>query len=198
MTIYPRPLLGHRVYRPRLRSRAREVRRLEASAFAVIHEVLAALRVVQGSRPGAPRAGEVPGTGRRWSAGPRPAGPCRGRVQDARWAGDGAGTSAILFVGVRHVQAGTLTLGGLLLVIGYLGQLYAPLRTLSKKAGQMQTYLSSAARGAVSFQNVRFAYDSGQDLDGGPGELDPVALARDGPDESEVTGSQGVVREGGE
>ena len=36
------------------------------------------------------------------------------------------GTAAVLFVGVRHVQTGALTLGELLLVMAYLTQLYAP------------------------------------------------------------------------
>ena len=30
------------------------------------------------------------------------------------------GTAAVLFIGVRHVRSGTLTLGDLLLVMGYL------------------------------------------------------------------------------
>ena len=38
------------------------------------------------------------------------------------------GSAAVLLIGVRHVQAGTLTLGSLLLVMTYLLQLYSPLR----------------------------------------------------------------------
>src|SRR4030095_7604871 len=96
------------------------------------------------------------------------------------------GTSAILLIGVRHVQSGLLTLGELLLVLGYLAQLYGPLKTISKKIARMQSYLASAerafalldeapdvqdrpealpldrARGAVAFRKVRFAYPNGQ------------------------------------
>jgi ATP-binding cassette subfamily B protein len=95
------------------------------------------------------------------------------------------GTAAVVFLGMRHVQAGILTLGELLLVLGYLSQLYAPLKTISKKAGDVQASLASAerafslldeapdvverpgaqplgrARGAVTFQGMSFAY--GQD-----------------------------------
>src|SRR5262249_36104668 len=57
-----------------------------------------------------------------------------------------AGLAAVLFLGTRHVQSGVLELGELLLVMGYLAQFYAPLKTLSKKAASMQSYLASAER----------------------------------------------------
>lgn len=74
----------------------------------------------------------------------------------------------------------------MLLVIGYLGQLYAPLRTMSRKTSQLQSALAGAERvlavldevpdvperpdarpvgraaGAVAFRNVSFVYPSGQ------------------------------------
>jgi len=92
------------------------------------------------------------------------------------------GTAVVLFVGVRHVQAGVLTLGELLLVMGYLAQLYDPLKTLSKRTVGMQSNLASAervyallddapdvaerpdarplprARGDIEFRDVSFAY----------------------------------------
>src|SRR5207244_4845862 len=81
-----------------------------------------------------------------------------------------------------HVRAGVITLGQLLLVLGYLGQLYEPLKTISRKATALQGYLASAERafalldeqpdvperpharpvtratGAVEFRGVSFAY----------------------------------------
>src|SRR5256884_1293615 len=92
------------------------------------------------------------------------------------------GTGAVLFIGVRHVQANLLTLGQLLMAVTYLGQLYEPLKTVSKKAATLQSYLASAerafalldqqpevperpdarplerARGALEFRGVSFAY----------------------------------------
>jgi ABC-type multidrug transport system ATPase subunit len=96
------------------------------------------------------------------------------------------GTATVLFIGMRHVQAGVLTLGQLLLVLGYLSQLYAPLKTISKKVGDLEASLASAerafalldaapdvaerpnarpltrARGAVAFRNVWFAFGTDQ------------------------------------
>ena len=57
-----------------------------------------------------------------------------------------AGQAAVIFIGVRNVQAGTLTLGNLLLVMGYLSQLYRPLQSISKKVGDLQRSLASAER----------------------------------------------------
>jgi ATP-binding cassette subfamily B protein len=93
------------------------------------------------------------------------------------------GTAAVLFVGVRHVQLGILTLGSLLLVMGYLAQLYEPLSTISRKTASLQAHLASAerayalldqapevpqlpnprplvrARGTVVLRTVTFSYD---------------------------------------
>src|SRR5437763_11219457 len=90
--------------------------------------------------------------------------------------------AAVLLIGVGHVRAGTLTLGQLLMVLGYLAQLYEPLKTMSRKATGLQGYLASAERafalldeqpdvperphartvtratGAVEFRGVSFAY----------------------------------------
>jgi ATP-binding cassette subfamily B protein len=78
-----------------------------------------------------------------------------------------------------------MTLGSLLLVMAYLGQLYGPLKTIGQKAGGLQGYLASAERifsvldritdvperpnarplaragGAVAFRHVSFGYDGG-------------------------------------
>jgi ATP-binding cassette, subfamily B, bacterial len=96
------------------------------------------------------------------------------------------GTAAALWVGVRHVQTGVLSLGNLILLMSYLGQLYEPLRTIGKKASSLQGYLASAERafaildqtpdvlertnarplgrasGGVAFRDVSFAYEEGQ------------------------------------
>jgi ATP-binding cassette subfamily B protein len=57
-----------------------------------------------------------------------------------------AGTAAALWVGVRNVQAGALTLGGLTLVMAYLAQLYAPLEALSHKVSELQGSFAGAER----------------------------------------------------
>ena len=50
-----------------------------------------------------------------------------------------AGTAGVLFLGVRHVQAGSLTLGDLLLVTVYLTQLFGPLASLSNMTAPMHS-----------------------------------------------------------
>ena len=96
-----------------------------------------------------------------------------------------AGTAVVLWIGMRHVRAGELTLGSLLLVMSYLGQLYSPLKTIGKKAASLQGHLVGAERafsvldqerdvperpnavslrgasGSISFRNVSFSYDEG-------------------------------------
>src|SRR5262249_11204295 len=92
------------------------------------------------------------------------------------------GTAAVMWVGVRHVQDNTLTLGNLLLVMAYLAQLYEPLKIIGRKAGSLQAHLASVERafflldqlpevterskvrpllravGAISYKNVSFGY----------------------------------------
>jgi ATP-binding cassette, subfamily B, bacterial len=100
------------------------------------------------------------------------------------------GTAVVLYIGARHVQSGTLTLGDLLLVSAYLLRLYAPLETASQQVATLQTSMAGAqrsfelldeapdvvdrpdaaplerARGQVRFENVSFAYDGNQVLHG--------------------------------
>jgi len=169
-------------YRKRLRARWHEVKRIETSALSVIQEVLGALRVVKAF-------GQETREHERF----------RRRSDEGRGArlrltlAEGAfsmwvsaliavGTAVVLYVGVRHVQTGVITLGELLLVMGYLAQLYLPLKTLSRRAVGMQSKLASAervfalldnapdvverpdarplarARGEIEFRGVTFAY----------------------------------------
>jgi len=96
------------------------------------------------------------------------------------------GTAAVLYIGVRHVQSGVLTLGNLLVVMAYLAQLYQPLHAMSSGIGTLQASLASAerafylldqepdvkelpqarplrrVRGAIEFRDVSFAYDQGR------------------------------------
>jgi len=126
----------------RLRARWREIYKLDSFALSVVQEALAAIRVVQAFdreiREGerfVRRSGES----------------VRTRISVTFIEGGfallvglttAAGTAAVLFVGVRNVQAGALTLGDLLLVMGYLAQLYAILNQLSKSNTALQSSLA--------------------------------------------------------
>ncbi len=60
----------------------------------------------------------------------------------------GSGTALVLYIGVGQVRAGEMTLGSLLLVMGYLAQLYRPVETMSKKIASLQSSLASGQRAA--------------------------------------------------
>ncbi len=93
------------------------------------------------------------------------------------------GTALILTVGGMHVLDGRLTVGGLLVVLAYLGAVYNPLSSIAHTTGSLQQAVVSARRvrevfaivpetedasvgldasgiqGDVRFEDVSFAYD---------------------------------------
>jgi ATP-binding cassette subfamily B protein len=186
LAVSPPILLTAKVFRPRMRGQSREVKKLESSALSVVQEVLTGLRVVKAfgqedreHERFVGRAGEG----------------MRARIRLAFVQGAyslliggaiGAGGAAVLFIGMRRVESGAITLGDLLLVMGYLAELYAPLKMIAKNAGNLQKNLASAERtfgildeapevperpharslarpsGAVQFCDVSFAYEPGR------------------------------------
>jgi ATP-binding cassette subfamily B protein len=173
-------------YRWRMRRQARTVKRIESSVWALAQETMGALRVVK-------TFGREAGEARRFAdrAGLGVSARLRLTVVEGSFGlliglTVALGTGAVLLIGTRHVMAGLLTLGDLLLVMGYLAQLYSPLKTISRKVTGLQTYLASAERafelldtepdvperpnarpldralGAVEFRDVSFAYEGGE------------------------------------
>ncbi len=166
-----------------LRRGWKETKKLESTALSVVQEVLTVLRVVKAfSQEEREHERFLAASG----AGMR----ARIRliaIEVAYTLAVGmttaAGTAAVLFIGVRHVQSGQLTLGSLLLILGYLAQLYVPLQTVSSSINTLQSSLASAERafwlldhdadvqerpnarplrraaGAIVFEDVWFAYD---------------------------------------
>jgi len=181
--VCPVLLVLSRVYRGRMRRQSRHVKKLEAAALAVAHETLGALRVVKAFGQEARETERFVGRSREGMIARLRFALLEGRFGVFVGLTTAAGTAAVLFIGVQHVQAGILTLGQLLMVLGYLSQLYDPLKTISRKAAGIQTYLASAERvfalldepsdvperggarslpranGAVTFRNVSFSYD---------------------------------------
>jgi ATP-binding cassette subfamily B protein len=186
--------LSH-VYGRRLKRQAKEVKKIESSALAVVQEVLSAIRVVKAF-------GQEDREHGRFVA--KSTDGMRARLRVALLSGAlglligltvAVGTAAVLYVGVRHVQTGVLTLGDLLVVMAYLSQLYGPMETLSKKVADLQAGMVSAERaftlldenpdvaerpdarpldraaGDVAFDGVTFAYP------GNPPVLHDVSLA---------------------
>ena len=182
LAVSPGPVVIARVFRRRLRRQWREVKKLESAAQSVVQEVLGALRVVkvfgQEAREEQRFLGRC-GDGMR--ARMRVAG-LEGSYQLLVGLTTAVGTAAVLLIGIGHVRAGALTLGELLMVMGYLAQLYQPLRTIGQKAASLQLHLASAERafalldeppdveerpdarplpragGAITFRDVSFTY----------------------------------------
>lgn len=183
LAISPVLLLASWRYRRRLRKQSRQVKKLESGAMSVVQEALSAVRVVQAF--GREEHEEQRFVHRfhegMWAR-------IRYTLAASRYAllvglTTAVGTAGVLYIGARNVQTGKITIGDLVLVMAYLSQLYAPLKTMSKKAGSLQSYLASAervfalldeepdvqerpaarplprARGEIVFQDVSFAYD---------------------------------------
>src|SRR5262249_23222576 len=166
----------------RLRRGWGTAKHLESSAYNVVQEVLTGLRVVKAFGQEEREQGRfVPHSGEGM----------RARVQLSFVDGVygllfgltlAAGTASVLYLGGRQVQGGHLRLGDLVLVMGYLAQLYLPVQQLCKSVATMQNALARAAplfdlpdeardvgekpdarplrraAGAVTFHNVAFAY----------------------------------------
>jgi ATP-binding cassette subfamily B protein len=174
--------------RKRQRVAWKSVKELESGAMSVIQEVLTGLRVVKAF---AQEDRERSRFHRRADEGRR----MRLRLTMIHSTfnllfvlATAVGTAFVLYIGVRHVQSGRLTVGSLVLVIGYLAQLYLPAQIMSKTITDMQGALVSTSRvfnlldelpdvpelprprplarasGAISFQNVSFAYPNGESI----------------------------------
>ncbi|TMB76851.1 MAG: ATP-binding cassette domain-containing protein [Chloroflexi bacterium] len=184
--ISPGLIIAARLFRPRLRRQSRALKKLDSHALGIVQEILGALRVVKAF-------GQEEREEQRFVRRSREA--MRAKLRLAGLEGThqlvvgmtaAVGTAAVLLIGISHVLSGVLTLGELLLVMGYLTQLYEPLRTISRKAASLQLHIASAERafalldepldveerpraravsrasGAVAFHHVSFAYGPGR------------------------------------
>jgi len=176
------------VARGRLRAGWTTAKELESRSIATVQEALSGLRVVKAfGQEDREQARFVSSLGQRMRA----------------WIGvafaDGAfelltaltiaaGTAVVLYLGVRHVQTGVLSLGEFVLVMSYLARLYLPFQEISKSINMLQSSIASAerafalldephdvidkadarqisrAKGAIAFRNVSFAYGHEHDF----------------------------------
>ena len=173
-----------RMYNKRMRPQYRAAWRMDSAAIEVVQEVLAAFRVVKAfGREDSEQDRFVRRADKTRQA--------RIKLGFAEGAfgllinmAIAVGTAAVLFIGIRNVQSGVLTLGELLVVLAYVAQLYAPLRNISRQTASLQSSLASAERafelmdevpdvvdspnarplerasGEIEFRNVSFAYPS--------------------------------------
>lgn len=167
-----------------MRGRYREAKLLASEALKVVQEVLTAIRVVQafgGEQREQKRFERQTQQGIRARLQLTLAESVFGLIVNLTTA---AGTALVMFIGIRSVQSGQLTLGELLMVLAYLAQLYGPIKSLSQNVARLQSSLAGAqrafelldecpdvvehpqarplrrARGALEFQDVSFSYDA--------------------------------------
>jgi ATP-binding cassette subfamily B protein len=183
LAVAPLLLIISLIYRRRLRFQQVRVKHLESGAMSVVQEALGATRVVRafGAEEHEARRFDSQFRASMWAR-------IKYVVQSSQWALlvgmiTALGTAAVLFVGARHVQAGMISVGDLVVVMSYMAQLYSPVQTLSKKAGEFQKHLTGAERvfslldeepdvsesprarplrralGDVRFEHVSFSYD---------------------------------------
>ena len=172
-----------RAFDRRTRHRYHHVKDLETRALGVIQEALGALRVVKAF-------GREDSEQQRFLE--RAAAGMRARLRLSVLEGGfgllvnlttAVGGAVVLFLGIQQVLAGTLSLGALLAVLAYLGQLYRPLETISRQVASLQDSMAGVRRalelldqvpevrerpharslpraaGAVEFRRVSFAYE---------------------------------------
>jgi ATP-binding cassette subfamily B protein len=184
MAVTPVLFLLSQSYNRRLNLRWREAKDLESSTLGVVQEVLSSVRVVKAfAQEDREQKRYVEHAGRN----------LREQMKLTLTGGSQAalagmamalGTAAVLFLGTRHVQAGIITLGEFVLVMSYIGLLYAPLRTFIGSAAGLQGSLVGMeraleildkapeveekpdarsldrSRGAVTFNDVSFSYNT--------------------------------------
>ena len=172
-----------------VRKRSQEIKGLDSSAMSVIQEVIGSIRVIKAfGQEGREHRRFVRRSGERMQQQVRLA------MQQAIFSAligltIAGGTAAALYIGVKHVRAGTLTIGSLLMIMAYVAQVYQPLQTLSTKMTELQAWFASLERafalldqepeiaespralplpracGEFEFRHVSFTYqDSGKGL----------------------------------
>ncbi len=183
LVITPALLVLIRVYRERLRVRWHEAKQLESASLSVVHETMTNLRVVKAFGQERREHDRYHDRATKNVAAHVRVALMQGAFELMIGTVFAVGTASVLFLGFLHVQDGTLTLGSLLLVLGYLALLYDPLRTLAGSIVTLQSARASAervfsvldeapdvfeppnarplrrARGAVAFEHVSFRYD---------------------------------------
>jgi ATP-binding cassette subfamily B protein len=167
----------------RLRSGWEATKNLESTVYTVVQEVLTSLRVVKAFGQEDREHGRFvnhSGESMRARVGVALVEGIFGLLFGVTLA---VGTGLVLFIGGREVSRGNLGIGELVLVMGYLAQLYLPVQVISKGIATVQNALASAQRvfelldeavevtekrdarplrragGAVAFRNVSFAYN---------------------------------------
>ncbi len=183
LAVVPFLFVSLRYYSAKMIDRAEQVKELESSLLARAYETLSSIRVVKSfAREGYELSRFVASGAATMQA------RLRLTWQESLFsvvvsAITMTGTALVIGVGGMHVLRGDLTVGGLLVVIAYLGAVYNPLSSIAHTTGSLQQAVVSSRRvreilaltpepldvpggrdarditGDIRFESVSFAYD---------------------------------------
>lgn len=138
----------------KVRVRSHEIKKLDSTAMGVIQEVLGALRLVKAFNQ----------EDREYERFVRHSGiRIREQVNLSRLQAVynmligltvAGGTAAVLYIGIRHVRAGFITVGSLLVVMAYISQMYQPLQLLTTKLTDLEGWLTSFERALMLLEQI--------------------------------------------
>jgi ATP-binding cassette subfamily B protein len=172
-----------RKYSQRLRTEWAELRERDSVAMSVIQETLGSVRVVKAFGQEDREHGRFLEHSGKYVRGQMRLSVLQSSFYVFVGMTVAAASAAALFLGARHVRAGALSIGSLLLLMSYVAKLYEPLSTVSGKLVESQSAMVSLGRafslldempdvvevqnarpardirGAVSFRNVSFQYN---------------------------------------
>jgi ATP-binding cassette subfamily B protein len=188
LVVAPPVLMLTSGYKQRMRPYYHRSRELEHSALHVVDEVVSSLRIVKAF-------GRETAEQHRFEQRSTESAAAQTRLAVAESvfgllvaSTTALGTALVLYIGVRSVQDQRITLGELLLVMGYLGQLYGPVNAISQRFATMQSSMAGAerafelldetpdiveragaqslgrSRGQLTFRGVDFQYDQGSPI----------------------------------
>ena len=181
LTSAPTIALVH-LYQQRLKAKWHAAKEKDSAAQALVHEVLGALRIVTLFGQERRETERFLAQSHQGIAARLKALRAEGMLGAVLSLSAALGTAAILYLGVRDVEGGLLSVGDLLMVVAYIGQLYAPLQAIGTHvAGQQHAVASmerafavfdqhlavsdrpgarplARARGEIAFEGVSFGY----------------------------------------
>jgi ATP-binding cassette subfamily B protein len=173
----------NRFYRRPLRTRWRAQKKLDHAAMSVVGEVFSALRVVKAFNQEEREQDRYEDRAAESLIAKLRVTVLQGSFDIVASFMTSIGTAAVLYIGVNAILSGAMTVGDLLIVMTYVGLLYAPLTMIGRRIASMQSALVSAerafalmdecpdvpertdavalekARGELEFSEVSFAYD---------------------------------------
>lgn len=172
-------------YRRRIRTRWSEIKDVESSTLSVLQETLGALRVVKAFGREEHQYKSYVSRAKQSIHQMVKLSFLDGGFMVLIGITIASGSAIALWIGVKDVRAGLMSIGDLLIVLAYLAQIYTPLKTLSHQMASVQKSLASServfalldevpdvidpphgrslskARGKLAFQHVAFEYEKG-------------------------------------